>query len=335
MPSLCSRPSPAGFDCLMTFRSPSSSLAVCTASLAGLCLLVIGWMAPSALAQSDDASEASPDTVDAWSVDLVTSFSGSQAAYREWREGGVNSLTFTSSIDGTAEKEGGRWTQTHDLRLSFGLINQEERSLRKSEDLIRLATNFRYRGDGFFAQFKPTIAGNLRTQFAYGFNYTDNPYVDLAPNNPRADESAPVRTSSFFSPAFIQEAIGLTYEPTDYFSARLGVASKQTIVTDEDTRVLYSVDTDKLARVEGGADLEINFSREIATNVRYKTRVGGFYAVNQTDNPPDVIWENLITMKVNSWLSTNFEFVAMYDKDTVDAIQLKEILSVGVSFSLL
>jgi hypothetical protein len=40
-------------------------------------------------------------------------------------------------------------------------------------------------------------------------------------------------------------------------------------------------------------------------------------------------------MKVNDWLSTNLEFVALYDQNTVDAIQLKEVLSVGVSFALL
>jgi hypothetical protein len=240
-----------------------------------------------------------------------------------------------SSIDATAEKQGEVWSQTHDMRLAFGLINQEEQELRKSDDLIRLASNFRYQGSGFFATFKPTVAANLRTQFATGFNYTENPYTDLAPDNPRADDNEPVRTSSFFAPAFIQEAIGLTYEPRDWFSVRLGVASKQTVVIDEDTRVLYDVDRNQVARIEGGGDLEVNFNREIATNIRYKSRIGAFYAVNAIDSPPDVIWENLITMKVNDWLSTNLEFVALYDQNTVDAIQLKEVLSVGVSFALL
>jgi hypothetical protein len=290
-------------------------------------------------AQDDSGeAEAEADTVGVWSVDLAASLNASQAAYREWREGGVNSLTFSSSIDGTAEKIGNRWSQTHDLRLAFGIIDQEEQMVRKSDDLIRLASNYRYRGSGFFATFKPTVAANLRTQFAYGFNYTDNPYPDAGADpavNPRVDQEAPVRTSSFFSPAFIQEAIGLTYEPADYFSVRLGVASKQTVVLDQDARVLYDVDRDKAARIEGGADLEVNFNREIATNVRYKSRVGAFYAVSGFEDPPDVIWENLITLKVNDWLNTNFEFVAVYDKNTVDAIQLKEVLSVGVSFVLI
>ena len=298
-----------------------------------LVLLVAGATAPAA-AQSNDA-EADTSRADAWTIDAVTSLSASQAAYREWREGGVNSVTFVSSIDATAERRTDAWSQTHDLRLAFGLINQEEQELRKSDDLIRLASNFRYQGSGFFATFKPTVAANLRTQFATGFDYTDNPYTDLAPTNPRADDEEPVRTSSFFAPAFIQEAIGLTYEPRDWFSVRLGVASKQTVVIDPDTRVLYDVDRDRTARIEGGADLEVNVNREIATNVRYKSRLGAFYAVNAVEDPPDAIWENLITLKVNDWLSTNLEFVALFDQNVVDAIQLKEVLSVGVSFALI
>jgi len=304
-------------------------------SLAVAVLLLGGAGFFSVAAAQSDGGEADTTNADGWTVDAVTSLSASQAAYREWREGGVNSLTFVSSIDATAEKRGEVWSQTHDARFAFGLINQEEQELRKSDDLIRLASNFRYQGSGFFATFKPTVAANLRTQFATGFNYTENPYTDLAPDNPRADDNEPVRTSSFFAPAFIQEAIGLTYEPRDWFSVRLGVASKQTVVIDEDTRVLYDVDRDQVARIEGGGDLEVNFNREIATNIRYKSRLGAFYAVNAIDSPPDVIWENLITMKVNDWLSTNLEFVALYDQNTVDAIQLKEVLSVGVSFALL
>ena len=324
-------------DILFSRSGVPLSTAGVTVALVALLAFAVG--AGPVQAQSDEAAEqADADTLKTWSVDASASLAASQAAYREWREGGVNTLTFISSIDGTAEKRGRRWTQTHDLRLAFGIIDQQEQELRKSDDLIRLASNFRYQGDGFFAIFKPTVAANLRTQFAYGFNYTENPYSDadnVDPSNPRLNEEAPVRTSSFFSPAFIQEAVGLTYEPTDFFSVRFGSALKQTIVLDQDTRVLYDVDRDKAARLEGGADLEVNFNYELATNVRYKTRVGAFYAFNQTENPPDVIWENLVTLKVNDWLTTNFEFVALYDKNTVDAIQMKEILSVGVSFVLI
>lgn len=301
-----------------------------------IALLVLAVLIVSvpARAQSDDA--ATPDTtIDDWRYDLAGKLSASQAAYKDWQEGGINTIAFTSSVDGLAEKRGDHWSHTHELRLAFGIIYQDlegDDDVRKADDLIRLQSNLRYRGSGFFRIFKPTIAGNLRTQFARGFDYEENPFPD---DDPNATEEPPVQTSDFFSPAFITESLGLTYEPTDWSSLRLGAASKQTIVLDEDLRVLYDVDSDKSARVEAGAEFQATVNRALAENVRYKSTLNTFFSFNQTEDPPDVIWENVVSMKVNSWLSTDLEFVAKYDKNVVDAIQIKEVLSVGVSFVLI
>jgi hypothetical protein len=40
-------------------------------------------------------------------------------------------------------------------------------------------------------------------------------------------------------------------------------------------------------------------------------------------------------MQVNSWLTTNLEVTALFDENTTDAIQLKEVLSLGVTVDLI
>jgi hypothetical protein len=50
---------------------------------------------------------------------------------------------------------------------------------------------------------------------------------------------------------------------------------------------------------------------------------------------PDLLWENVINMQVNKWLNVDFEFVALYDSDRSQAIQIKEVLSVGIGFVLI
>ncbi|PSQ90382.1 MAG: hypothetical protein BRD43_02150, partial [Bacteroidetes bacterium QS_4_64_154] len=131
--------------------------------LAGFVLAVAG---NSVLAQQDDAlgPEADPE----WESELIGKISASQAAYRNWQEGGLNSLSFTTLLDGLAERQDDRWEQTHAARLALGYVDQEGQELRKTEDQIRLQANLQYLGDGFFRQFKPTLAGDLRTQFAAG-----------------------------------------------------------------------------------------------------------------------------------------------------------------------
>ena len=276
------------------------------------------------------------DTADAeWDSELAGKISISQAAYRNWQEGGVNSLAFTTSLSGGTERLGPRWAQAYNVRLALGYINQEGQELRKTEDRIRLQANLQYQGDGFFRIFNPTLAGDLRTQFAPGFDYTGNPYPDEDPGNPRVDEEPPVQTSAFFAPVTITEALGLTYEPYEQLALRFGAASKQTIVTEPDFRVLYGVDPDDLVRVEAGGQFAASLDQKLSENIRYQSQLDVFFAVNQLENPPDIIWDNEINMQVNSWLSTDLQFVALFDEDTSSAIQLKEVISVGVSFTLL
>lgn len=278
---------------------------------------------------------ASPisDTADAeWDYELMGKISVSQAAYKDWQEGGLNSLAFTTSLDGSTERNGDHWAQGHSVRLVLGFIDQEEREIRKSEDLIRLQSGLQYQGDGFFKRFNPTVAVDLRTQFATGFNYSENPYPD---DHPRADKEAPVQTSAFFAPGTVTESLGLTYEPLEQLSIRFGAASKQTFVVEPDFRVLYGADEDNVVRVEAGGQVASTLDQQLSENIRYRSQLNVFFAVNQLDNPPDVIWENVVNMQVNDWLSTDLEFVALYDEDTVRAIQIKEVISVGVSVSLI
>ncbi len=290
----------------------------------------------------DDVGPSSDSVETRWSYETIGKFSFSQAAYKDWKEGGgVNSLAFTTSLGGTAERGGEHWAQSHELRLVLGFLNQENRDLRKSEDLIRLQSALRYQGSDFFRVFNPTLAGNLRTQFASGFNYSSNPYPEPGENpaypvgHPKADEEPPVQTSAFFAPATLTESLGLTYEPTDAFQMRIGGASKQTVVVEPHYRVIYGVDRDNVARVEAGTEFASSLDYRVMEDVRYRGRLNVFFSFNQTENPPDMIWENVVNLQVNDWLSTDLEFVALYDHNTTRAIQLKEVISVGISFSLL
>jgi len=319
----------------MPFRSIIGVLTIA-------CLAVPGSpvLAQPALPTLPNPQESpTSDTADAeWNSELTGKISVSQAAYRNWQEGGVNSLSFSTSLDGATEREGDRWAQAYTARFALGYINQEDQEVRKAEDRIRLQANLQYQGDGFFNTFSPTLAGDLRTQFAPGFAYSDNPYQDQAdvdPANPRLDEEPPVRTSAFFAPGTVTESIGLTYDPLDQLSLRLGVAAKQTVVAEPDFRVLYGVDPDNLVRAEAGGQFSANLDQRLSESIRYRSQLDVFFAVNQLDNPPDAVWDNVINLQVNDWITTDLEFVALFNEDTSSEIQIREAISVGVSFTLL
>jgi len=268
-----------------------------------------------------------PDSVQGgWNVDLAGKLSGAQAAYRNWQEGGLNTLSITSTVDGRLEYETERWVQAYDMRLSLGIVQQDTLAVRKAEDLIRLAGALSYIGDGFFRVFNPTIALGMRTQFASGFNYDEDPFD--------AGRPPPVKTSDLFSPATLTQSLGLTYDAGSWFSERLSAAGKETVVLIERLRPLYDVDPTRNVRYEVGVESVTSANRDVAQNVQLRSTLTLFKAVVQP-SPVDVIWENLVNMRVNSWLSVGFEYVMLYDTNRSEAIQIKEMLSVGVSFEII
>ncbi|MFO8098798.1 MAG: DUF3078 domain-containing protein [Salinibacter sp.] len=305
--------------------------------------LLLGAQASPAQPNGEDlnppsSSDPVSDTAtSSWDYLTRARFDLSQAAYKDWKEGGGNnSLVVEGNLRAAAERRGELWAQSHETRLAFGILNQEDQELRKAEDRIQVQSNLQYQGDGFFRVFNPTLAANLRTQFASGFDYDSNPFDGEVPSNdPRLNQDPPVETSAFFAPAFITESLGLTYEPADVLTLRLGAASKQTVIVEDDFRELYGIDPDALARVEAGTEFASSLNAQLSDNIRYRSDLNVFLAFNLADDPPDVLWENTLSLAVNDWLSTDVEFTALYDKNTTDAVQLKETISVGLSFDLL
>lgn len=303
--------------------------------LLAVALLLIGTLPLAAQGQSLPLSPAETpeppqeEEPHPWTYDMGVRFSGSQAAYSNWQEGGVESVAFSVALNGEARRTTDRLAQMYRGDFRIGFLNQQNEPLRKSEDVLRLQMALRYIGDDFFKLFNPTFASTLRTQFVKGFNYDEDPFND------DVNRETPVLVSNFFSPAFFTQSLGLTYDPTPWYMLRVGAATKQTIVKDEALRPLYDVDTNDLLRLEAGAELNNMLDIRLMENVHWRSTLNVFFSFNETETPPDVTWENNVSLRVNDWLSTELEFVALYNENIVDAVQIKEVLSVGVTFSLI
>ena len=105
-----------------------------------------------------------PDTLQLpqWDMELGAKLNASQAGYRNWTEGGVNSLSATAQITGKFERTSQDWRQTYESRFAVGVVKQDTLDLRKAEDLIRLKSQIAYRGNGIFRKYNPTAAAILR-----------------------------------------------------------------------------------------------------------------------------------------------------------------------------
>ncbi len=255
------------------------------------------------------------EAVSRWTTDAGSSLSFVRSGFHNWQEGGITSFAVTGGLTAKARRDG----EEYDLRLGFGLVQQDSLGLRKAEDVIDLRSSISYEGARIFSRFQPTFATRFRTQFGKGFSYS---------------KSAPVHVSSFLAPATLQQSIGLAYRPGSDFKIRLGVAAKETIVVVPDLRPRYGVSSDLNARFEAGLEVFTEYSGTVFKNVDVASRLQLFVAANQEEYP-DGLLETLVTMRVNKWLQVKVEHVAMYDADVRRAVQMKEIVSIGLALTLL
>jgi len=270
--------------------------------------------------------EATPDSVKkpVWNKELISRLSAAQTGYRNWSKGGVNSLAATTRLDGNAVRTQGAWQQKHEMRLAYGVVKQDTLDFRKADDLIHLSSALQYKGDGFFRHFNPTVAAQIRTQFAPGYEYKK-----------KGDREPPFKVSDFLAPLSATQTIGLTYDPAPWFTQRIGIGGKETLVTIRQFRPSYMGEGyTRPVKLELGIESRTNFKREIVDNVALESNLNVFAAIVEAD-VPDVIWENNLAMKVNSWLAVNLTVDLIYDEDYKKAIQMREVFALSFSFKLI
>lgn len=260
-----------------------------------------------------------------WTLDLIGKLSATQVAYSNWTEGGLNTLALTATLDGQAVRKTRRWKQTHAADLALGFIQRDTLTVRKADDRLRLSSALQYQGNGFFHTFSPTLAASLRTQFLDGLNYDKNPFGD--------GRDPPVQVSGFLSPATLTQSVGLTYEPEPWIDQRLSLGAKQVLVAHEDLGVLYGLAPRENVRYEAGLESTTELDREVFDDMLVQSSLRLFASFNRES--PDMVWENVVSLKFNEWISFDFELTTLYDSDVITALQVRETISLGASVKMI
>lgn len=259
--------------------------------------------------------EVPPDSVSPWKLEFRGQLNGSQASYRNWEQGGVNTLAIKAGTNFNARYRQENLGYNLRIGLEYGQARIDD-DLRKTDDEINIRNTFRL----FFEDDRWSLVTNVNflSQFDVG---KDN-----------ANEN---RVSKFLAPAYITETLGISYQPTDYFSAEFGASARQTIVRDTDLSPRYGLDEGDSFRNELGFSFLFQFDKEIWDNVRYVSSLETFSNANQHLDRSDFTFNNELIGRINSVLSTNLRFTALYRDDVSNKIQLRQSLSVGVSFRII
>jgi len=241
----------------------------------------------------------------------------SQISFSNWSKGGDNSLTWNNILNAGLKYNHEDWTWVNGLKLAYGRMKIGERGYRTTDNELYfesvLSKNIGWAVD-------PYVALTIRTVVANGFEYTD---------------STETQISSFFDPGYITEAIGFTYNKSENITSRLGVAIEQTL-TNKFRK--YSDDPDtpneiEKFKMETGIESVTEAKYTLDENLLLNSKLRLFSSFKHLDTW-DVLFDNTITAKINSYLNVNLNVVVVYDADETLKTQLKQALQIGVTFNL-
>ena len=282
----------------------------------------------------------STDTIQGWKKGGAMAFNLAQTSLTNWAAGGQKSVAINGILGLFANLKQGKSIWDNTLDLGYGLLKQDKADFRKTDDKVDFLSKY---GRQAFNKFYYAALLNFKTQMQPGYNYIN--------------ETTKNKISDLFAPAYLLMALGLDYKPNANFSAFIApLTAKITFVTDKELSDAgaFGVTPGETSRGEFGGYLRAaytknDFKNEFMKNVAFTTKIDLFS--NYADNPQniDVSWENIIVMKVNKYITVNFNTLLLYDDNvkiphdrnddgTIDPgevvgslVQFKEILGVGFS----
>ena len=251
-----------------------------------------------------------------WKHSGYFGLNGSQTWLSDWQGGGQANVAGNSIFNFQLDYAKGKHAWTTKVDLQYGLIRPGQDHLFK-KNIDQIFALSKYDIDAFGKHWYYAMQADYRSQFASGYTYKNDSIVGRA-------------KSDFNSPGYLQLALGLDYKPADYFSATFApAAGKVTMVNrqylaDEGAygvdKAVYDasgkmITPGKKTRYEFGGRLIFKFKKDIMQNVNLDSYLDLFS--NYFHNPGNVkvVFNNLVTMKVNKFLTVNIISQMIYDND--------------------
>lgn len=268
-----------------------------------------------------------------WKSGGVFGLNFGQSYLENWAAGGQNSLAIGALFSTFKNYKKGKNAWDNNLDLAYGLLQQGSAQFIKTDDKIDFSSKYgrELNKEHWFM----SALVNFKSQFTEGY---DNPTVDN-----------PTVISKFLAPGYALASLGLDYKPSAKFSVFVSpITSKMTFVTDDalSHAGAFGVTPDETFRNELGAYLKAVYSNEILKNVGFTSKLDLFANYQEIDHV-DVAWDNLLSMKVNKYITTTLGATMLYDHDILinldennDGVidgqgqraQWKEVLNIGFAY---
>lgn len=279
------------------------------------------------------------DTTKYWNIKGKVSINFNENYFSNWAAGGENAYGGVGKFEMSADYNKGKvfWTNTMNLALGYSLIGNSNPM--KTDDQIQIFSTYKlkWKKNWLFS-----VMASLQTQFANGYNYA-------------VDSTTPI--SGFLAPITIDLGPGLQYRPNKHLEVNLSPATARVVYVNNQRLAnagsfgLTPAETDNQGNIikpankayfAFGARLFAKIDYDIAKNLNLKSQLS-LYS-DYLHNPQNIIvdWQNVLGMKVNSWLNVDISTQMLYDDrvmitdkngNTGPRLQFKQLLLIGLDYS--
>lgn len=269
------------------------------------------------------------DTTKRWTIHGENTFLINQSSYSNWSAGGVNAFAGNLIFNYDFNYKKDKWSWDNKVILGYGLSKQQDLGVRKNDDRIILNSLLGRQASKFWLY---TFYMNFQTQFAKGYNYTNNSKTLI---------------SNLLAPAYLTFGPGFAYKKSDNFRVNISPAAARVIIVNDDelsNKGAFGVDPGKKTSFEFGASLDAYYKVNIAENISLEN-ILKLYS-NYLDKPQNVYTDYTINLflKVNKFVTVNAGAQLIYDDNTQipfekdgvlsshPALQVKQIFGAGLTY---
>lgn len=279
-----------------------------------LLLILVGraWSQAPAHQKSDSSKWG-------WKHSVVSGLTLTQVSFKDWAQGGEDALAWTIRIDGLSKLEDTLYVWGNTYKMSYGEAKIGSDLTRKTEDRLEFESVFTYK---LGTEINPYLGATLKTQFAEGVT------IDAA------GRMTPV--SKFFDPAYLTQSAGFGYRPSAAIKTRLGAALLEIVTSvytmyanDPSTPVSQLVKT----RVDGGGESVTDLELKLDDNLLFRSKLELFAPIKNFQQVT-MRMDNTLTANVSKYVVVILNVQLINDANASTRLQEKEILALGLSYTL-